>query len=142
MLLAVVHPLYLSRPPSAFEAYGSRNCRRMNFPTRLLCRYVGQMSSPPNGRKFFDLISSPLEKTWRKTSNIIFLGDFRCELKLISTTKCDPTSVKLLHIKTLSRNQLEEHHRRVHSLTSLLLQERTWLVWSEHIRWEFQETTI
>ena len=45
-----------------------------------------------------------------------------------------------LSCKTLSGNQLEEHHPRVHQLTSLLLQERTRLVWSEPIRLEFQTT--
>ncbi|XP_068689637.1 uncharacterized protein [Montipora foliosa] len=50
------------------------------------------MYRPPN-----DLMS-PLEKAWLKTSNIILLGDFNCDLKSISTTKRDPTAVKLLHI--------------------------------------------
>ena len=75
------------------------------------------MYRPPNDRKFFDLIMSPLERAWLKTSNIIFLGDF--DLKSISTTKCDTTVVKLLHtfealnLQKLSRNQ-EKHYRQVH----------------------------
>ena len=44
------------------------------------------MSRPPNDRKFFDLIMSPLEKAWLKTSNIILLGDLNCDLKSTSTT--------------------------------------------------------
>ena len=47
---------------------------------------------------FFELIMSPLEKGWLKTSNIFLLGDFNCDLRSISTTKCDPTAFKLLHI--------------------------------------------
>ena len=34
------------------------------------------MYRPPNDRTFFDLIMSPLEKAWLKTSNIILLGEF------------------------------------------------------------------
>ena len=84
------------------------------------CRSVPEFSvmyRPPNDRKFFDLIMSPLERAWLKTSNIIFLGDF--DLKSISTTKCDTTVVKLLHtfealnLQKLSRNQ-EKHYRQVH----------------------------
>ena len=56
------------------------------------------MYRPPNDRKFFDLIMPPLEKAWLKTSNIILLGDFNCDLKSISIIKRDPTAVKLLHI--------------------------------------------
>ena len=44
------------------------------------------MYRPPNDRKFFDLIMSPLEKAWLKTSNIILLGDLNCDLKSTSTT--------------------------------------------------------
>ena len=39
------------------------------------------MYRPPNDRKFFDFIMSPLERAWLKTSNIIWLGDFNCDLK-------------------------------------------------------------
>ena len=56
------------------------------------------MYKPLKDWKFFDLIMFPLEKAWLKTSNIIFLEDFNCDLKSISTTKCDPTAVKLLQI--------------------------------------------
>ena len=39
------------------------------------------MYRPPNDMKFFDFIMSPLERSWLKTSNIILLGDFNCDLK-------------------------------------------------------------
>ena len=39
------------------------------------------MYRPPIDRKFFDFIMSPLERSWLKTSNIILLGDFNCDLK-------------------------------------------------------------
>ena len=62
----------------------------------LLCFSV--VYRPPNDKMFLDLIMSPLEKAWLKTPNIVLWGVFNCDLKSISTTKCDPAAVKPLHI--------------------------------------------
>ena len=80
------------------------------------------MYRPPNDRKFFDLIMSPLEKAWLKTSNIILLGDLNCDLKSTSTTKCDPTAVKLLQIfdAVNSQNIVQEPTRET-PLSSTLI---------------------
>ena len=36
---------------------------------------------PPDANQFFDLIRSPREKAWLKTSNMVLLGEFNCDLK-------------------------------------------------------------
>lgn len=80
------------------------------------------MSRPPNDRKFFDLIMSPLEKAWLKTSNIILLGDLNCDLKSTSTTKCDPTAVKLLQIfDALNSQNIAQEPTRETPLSSTLI---------------------
>ena len=38
---------------------------------------------PPDDCTFFDHIVSVLEKAWLKTSNIVLLGDFKCDFKLL-----------------------------------------------------------
>ena len=76
----------------------------------------------PNNRKLFDLIMSPLEKAWLKTSNIILLGDFNCDLKSISTTKCDPTANKLLQIfDALNLQNIVQEPARETPLSSTLI---------------------
>ena len=40
------------------------------------------MYRPPDASQFFDLIGSPLEKAWLKTSKNVLLGDFNCDFKL------------------------------------------------------------
>ena len=52
---------------------------QVKFPSSSVLFSV--MYRPPNDRKFFDFIMSPPERTWLKTSNIILLGDFNCDLK-------------------------------------------------------------
>ena len=76
----------------------------------------------PNNRKLFDLIMSPLEKAWLKMSNIILLGDFNCNLKSISTTKCDPTAVKLIQIfDALNLQNIVQEPTRETPLSSTLI---------------------
>ena len=76
----------------------------------------------PDDRKFVDLIMSPLEKAWLKTSNIILLGDFNCDLKSISTTKCDPTAIQLLQIfDALNLQNIVQEPTRGTPLSSTLI---------------------
>ena len=57
---------------------------QVNFPSASVLFSV--MYRPPDASQFFDLIGSPLEKAWLKTSNIVLLGDFNCDFKLWNDT--------------------------------------------------------
>ena len=43
----------------------------------------GVIYRPPDDCTFFDHIVSVLEKAWLKTSNIVLMGDFKCDFKLL-----------------------------------------------------------
>ena len=55
---------------------------QVNFPRLSAPVLFSAMYRPLDASQFFDLISSPLEKAWLKTSNIVLLGDFNCDFKL------------------------------------------------------------
>lgn len=49
----------------------------MKFPSTSVLFSV--LYRPPDAGDFFNLIASPLEKAWLKSSNIVLLGDFNCD---------------------------------------------------------------
>ena len=71
---------------------------QVKFPSTSVLFSV--MYRPPDFNKFFDLISSPLEKAWLKSSNIFLLGDFNCNL-LIEGNQESNTNISNANINKL-----------------------------------------
>ena len=71
---------------------------QVKFPSTSVLFSV--MYRPPDFNQFFDLISSPLEKAWFKSSNIFLLGDFNCNLLIEGNQESD-TNISNANINKL-----------------------------------------
>ena len=78
---------------------------------------------PPDTNQFFDLIGSPLEKAWLKTSNIVLLGDFNCDFKYQdseSDLNCNTDKLRSIFEMFNMQNVIMENTRVTLTTCSLL----------------------
>ena len=123
---------------------------QVKFPSTSVLFSV--MYRPPDFNLFFDLISSPLEKAWLKSSNIFLLGDFNCNLLIEGNQESD-TNISNANINKLRsifemfnmQNVIQEAARLTITSSTLIdlivTTRKTLSVLQVYSLWAYQTTT-